>query len=511
MDERILKRLEACRELPSLPAAAARIVDLSQDPTASMGDVADAVGMDPALTTKLLRIANSPLYGQRRQSNNLRQAVMLLGLNATLTLALSFSLVSSLRCSKKNGLDYTLFWRRALLAATAARIIAKSTSKAASEECFLAALLQDLGMLALDQALPDLYDGMNALQQRDHSQLIAYEKERLRGDHADIGAWLLARWRFPESIVHAVGASHLSHLAATTEDEDEHALLQTVNVSGYLADMLLPQEPAQQWQAATERAQQYWAVADDWLDGIGEQLAEEIPEVEKLFDIQLLENVELGALLAEAKETLVTRSLQTIKQLDESQKVTDSIRERVHTMEAKSKRDGLTGSYNRSYMDELLREEFEQAGKHGWPLSVIFIDLDRFKQLNDNHGHAAGDQALRHAARLLEFSTRDSDTVARYGGEEFVVILPGVDTRTASKLAQRVVEAFRNEQLITESGEVLQVTISAGLATVDEGTAFDHCAALLHAADQAMYQAKAQGRDRLVVHGARPQRLKSVK
>lgn len=508
MDERILKRLEACRDLPSLPAAAARIVDLSQDPTAGMGDVADAVGMDPALTSKLLRIANSPLYGQRRQSDNLRQAVMLLGLNATLTLALSFSLVNSLRSSKKDGLDLTLFWRRALLAASAARVVAKSTSKAASEECFLAALLQDIGMLALDQALPELYEGMDAIKQRDHQALMAYEKERLQSDHADIGAWLLARWRFPEPMVHAVGASHLGHPAAATEDE--HALLQTVNISGYIADMLLPQEPGQQWQAASERAQKYWSVADDWMEDIGEQLAEEVPEIEKLFDMQLLESADVGALLSEAKEVLVTRSLQTLKQLDESQKVTDSIRERVHVMEAENKRDGLTGAYNRSYMDELLRREFEQAREHNWPLSLIFVDIDRFKQLNDNHGHAVGDQALCHTTRLLDFSTRDTDMVARYGGEEFVIILPGVDSRTASALGQRVVEAFRNEELIIESGEALQITISAGLASFDEYTAFEHCSALLHAADQAMYQAKAQGRNRLVVHGAGTRRLKSV-
>lgn len=509
MDERILKKLEACRDLPSLPAAAARIVDLSQDPTAGMGEVADAVGMDPALTSKLLRIANSPLYGQRRQSDNLRQAVMLLGLNATLTLALSFSLVSSLRSSKKNGLDFTLFWRRSLLAASAARVIAKSTSKAASEECFLAALLQDIGVMALNQAMPDLYEGMEPLTQRDHQEMTAYEKDRLNSDHADIGAWLLARWRFPEPMVHAVGASHLAHPAAATEAE--HALLQTVNVSGFIADMLLPQEPGQQWQAANERAQKYWSVDEDWMDGIGELLAEELPEIEELFDMQLLENVEVGALLSEAKEVLVTRSLQAIKQLDDSQKVTDSIRERVHLMEAESKRDGLTGAYNRSYMDALLRDEFDEARKNNWPLSLIFIDLDRFKQLNDNHGHAVGDQALCHATRLLDFTTRDTDMVARYGGEEFVIILPGVDSRTASALAQRVVEAFRTTELVIESGEALQITVSAGLASLDEKNIFKHCAALLHAADQAMYQAKAQGRNRLVVHGAESGRLKSVK
>ena len=102
---------------PSPPGVATHIIELAQDPDIEMGKVAKALSMDSALSTKILRIANSPLYAQRRKSENLRQALVVLGLNATLTLALSFSLVKSLRGGKSNGLSYGLYWRRALLAA----------------------------------------------------------------------------------------------------------------------------------------------------------------------------------------------------------------------------------------------------------------------------------------------------------------------------------------------------------------------------------------------------------
>ena len=127
-----------------------------------MGKVAKVLSMDSALSTKVLRIANSPLYAQRRKSENLRQALVVLGLNATLTLALSFSLVKSLRAGKANGIDYPLYWRRALVAATAARALADALRQPMAEEIFLAALLQDVGILALDQAVPDLYRGAEA-------------------------------------------------------------------------------------------------------------------------------------------------------------------------------------------------------------------------------------------------------------------------------------------------------------------------------------------------------------
>ena len=98
-----------------------RILDLSQDPDVDIGKVADVVSMDPALTAKILRIANSPIYAIRRKTENLRQAIMLLGLNGTLTMALSFSLAASMHNNARQGFDYNLFWRRSLAAATCAR------------------------------------------------------------------------------------------------------------------------------------------------------------------------------------------------------------------------------------------------------------------------------------------------------------------------------------------------------------------------------------------------------
>ena len=124
MNPEIEAHLRKSVNFPSPPGVATHIIELAQDPDIEMGKVAKALSMDSALSTKVLRIANSPLYAQRRKSENLRQALVVLGLNATLTLALSFSLVKSLRGGTSNGLSYDLYWRRALLAATAARALA---------------------------------------------------------------------------------------------------------------------------------------------------------------------------------------------------------------------------------------------------------------------------------------------------------------------------------------------------------------------------------------------------
>ena len=116
MNPEIERHLRSLVNFPSPPGVAAHIIELAKDPEIELSKVAKTLSMDSALSAKVLRIANSPLYAQRRKSESLRQALVVLGLNATLTLALSFSLVKSLRGKKCNGIDHPLYWRRALRA-----------------------------------------------------------------------------------------------------------------------------------------------------------------------------------------------------------------------------------------------------------------------------------------------------------------------------------------------------------------------------------------------------------
>ncbi len=226
---------------------AAHIIELAQDPDIEMGKVAKALSMDSALSTKVLRIANSPLYAQRRKSENLRQALVVLGLNATLTLALSFSLVKSLRGGKSNGLSYDLYWRRALLAATAARALGDAMHHSLAEEIFLAALLQDVGMLALDQAVPDLYADGERLQ-RQHAALAEHEKKRLQVDHAHVGGWLMAGWNLPERLHRAITHSH--QLDQNFSADPGQIFNRCVALSGPVADLFLA-DPEQRQFAET--------------------------------------------------------------------------------------------------------------------------------------------------------------------------------------------------------------------------------------------------------------------
>jgi len=111
---------------------------------------------------------------------------------------------------------------------------------------------------------------------------------------------------------------------------------------------------------------------------------------------------------------------------------------RVASLERENITDPLTGVYNRRFLERSLQREFAKAGRHGIPLSVLVLDLDHFKQINDRLGHQAGDRVLKAFAEMLVRTVRDTDTVSRYGGEEFVVIAPFTGTATAATLAERL-------------------------------------------------------------------------
>lgn len=155
--------------------------------------------------------------------------------------------------------------------------------------------------------------------------------------------------------------------------------------------------------------------------------------------------------------------------------------------------DALTGLGNRHTMEDAFPREIERSRRDADSLSLILLDLDNFKALNDRYGHIAGDRVLATVADVLRKQFRPGDILVRYGGDEFAVLLPGVDCERAELIAERVRTAVADGAIPDESGaEVMRVTASIGIAELGSDNTLD---ALLHAADEAMYRAKRKGRN----------------
>jgi diguanylate cyclase (GGDEF)-like protein len=165
--------------------------------------------------------------------------------------------------------------------------------------------------------------------------------------------------------------------------------------------------------------------------------------------------------------------------------------------------DFLTGWHNRRYLNARLKEELARAQRQGSGLTCLVIDLDRFKQINDQHGHLAGDAALREAAQRVDAHIRGSDAAARFGGDEFVVLAPGISSAQAGALAERIREAVCGVPLEVAPGVRITLTVSIGVAGIiparTDTDLKEMAERLLSEADAALYRAKQSGRNRVEI------------
>lgn len=185
------------------------------------------------------------------------------------------------------------------------------------------------------------------------------------------------------------------------------------------------------------------------------------------------------------------RSMLRIKRLQ------DELEEKNRELERLSISDGLTGLYNHRHIHGLLQEEFERALRTGERLTVAMFDLDRFKAVNDNYGHQAGDRVLEQFADILQQTAREIDRIGRYGGEEFMVVLPETGIEDGVVFVERVRREVARRNFLIGNSETLRMTVSAGVATFPNHGINDP-ETLVRLADEALYAAKATGRNRVV-------------
>jgi diguanylate cyclase (GGDEF)-like protein len=184
-------------------------------------------------------------------------------------------------------------------------------------------------------------------------------------------------------------------------------------------------------------------------------------------------------------------------------KLEQSLREANEKIQLLSVTDSLAGTFNRRYLNDQLLKEVERARRYGHSLAAIMADLDRFKRINDEHGHLTGDDVLRRFADLAKTVVRPSDWIARYGGEEFVIVLPETDAGGAAVVAEKIRAKCAATPVPLASGGELSVTSSFGVAALTSTNPHPAAAAdeMLREADAALYNSKHEGRNRVTVAG----------
>lgn len=209
-----------------------------------------------------------------------------------------------------------------------------------------------------------------------------------------------------------------------------------------------------------------------------------------MFALLLLAGVSVASLMVGA-HIYVRR----IRQHQQSMQITnEKLSQLIQELEQLSRTDALTGCVNRRYFQECLNTELDRAHRYGRPCSLIMLDIDWFKKINDSFGHAAGDEALKEVVRKIGDTVRRQDIVGRLGGEEFVVLMPETGLDSALATAERIRKAIATKPVCFDGIEI-PLTVSAGVALMSADEKSDSADSLLHRADQCLYQAKSAGRN----------------
>ncbi|CAH1043056.1 GGDEF domain-containing protein [Halomonas sp. TD01] len=476
--------------LPSLPAVAMQVLEVARSPRAPLSDYARVIERDPGLTARLIAAANSVHYlRSAHPAQTSLEATQRLGLDATLATVLSFTLFPW--PPAENAALQT--WRRVIVAAVVASKLAHQLCPEKVGSVFTLALLQDIGILAILTTYPDEAETLYAEHQIPHARLVNAERRRFGSDHTRIGAWLAAKWGLPSPIVHAIYQSHDGFLT------DDMATL-CLRLSGSIADAWLSPEPSTALAMLLKQLAVTETLTTNAIEALFHQLPEQIDLLTDILDLTVPVPVDSHTLLEDAQQLLYQHALTLTARLDAQQQQLNTLQLHNSALEERSRIDPLTQLANRAWLEEQLQERFALCNEQGRTMSVVFIDLDHFKVLNDQYGHQTGDLILERFGKTLASLTRSGDLAGRYGGEEFLIILPDETAQTARQLAERIALHLNEQPMLKIDQEALYITASMGIACLSDGN-FSNERELIDAADQSMYFIKRSGRRGISVHG----------
>ena len=191
----------------------------------------------------------------------------------------------------------------------------------------------------------------------------------------------------------------------------------------------------------------------------------------------------------------VIGAIETLQDITERRRAEIALRESEERYKQLSVTDSLTGLFNSRHLHDRLQSEMERAQRYQRPLSLLVIDCDNFKRINDTFGHLEGDKVLQTLAKVIGLCLRRTDSAYRYGGEEFVLILPEAEIGAAAMLAERLRKGFADEMVLADNGQEIRCTVSVGLASYQSGETESQ---FIRRADEANYEAKRRGKNCVV-------------
>jgi diguanylate cyclase (GGDEF)-like protein len=491
-------------DLPAPPEAALGIVKACRDQEVGATQLSSIVNQDPRLTVEVLRTVNSAFFGLERKVRSANQAVAVLGNRALRNIALCFAVRDATRAESMKGFDVTDFWEDALRRAVGARHFAGMLGLD-QEEAFTLGLLQEFGILVMLHVMPGKVSSWPIIRATSNEHRPRVEHENFGTSHTHVG-WMLARnWGLPEEIGVAIANHH---------DEPPQGLGDTavrMCQVARAAEALGSVFTARDKRGSLEDCNQVLSGPPFTLNTTQvEELLASVPEqveaVSATLGLGVGEQPSFQGILEQANKQLVEEHLSYQELTLKLQAALEEKERFYHALELANARleqlayfDPLTGLSNRRHFEDGFLREIHRHSRTGRPMSVVVMDIDKFKTVNDTYGHPFGDVVLSAIASVLQEVLRATDIKARVGGDEMYLLMPETPAPVAIKTTERVRKAI-TELKLTIGEATVPVSCSFGGTTwagrVDGTTSANEIAEqVVKAADLALYESKEQGRN----------------
>ena len=461
--------------LPTLPEVALQVLEITQKAEPDIEELVSAVRSDPAIAARILKTANSAMFGLRYRAASIEAAVPLLGLNMVRMLVMGFSL-AALRTSRSVTTKpwYQLLWKQSLIQASAAETIAHHVSGADSANWFLAGLLQDVGRLAMLSAREETYI-MEVLSSLDETPIEDRERRAFGFSHTDISMALCRRWQLGDEFVDAIATHHDSSEFVIAGDYGVASLATALKTSAMVVDYFeqVVSNRSCNRDVIDRLLMLVFGLAPDEVTETLADIDARAAQIAAAFSVDVGQNRSLERILEDAQELLfeiATRSqLQSIQPSDRAalpanKRVSEPVASDANSL---GWLDPLTHVFSR----ELLKAaslEFEKTQKRRLCSGVLFIDIDNFATLNAHHSSSLGDEVLRRIASVIKMGVRPRDFTIRFGGDEFLVFLPEMTPDLLARIANRLNERIAEIRLSCTEDIVVSVSIGAIACQADK-------------------------------------------
>jgi diguanylate cyclase (GGDEF)-like protein len=491
-DPRVIEALKQAKDLPSIPAVALEVLRVAQDEEAGAEELASVVSLDPVLAARVLRAANSVLFCGVGEITTLRRACSRLGFRTVKLMTLSLALVDSFDRPALGRFDHDQYWKRSVVRAVSARLLAEAGARSVADEAFMVGLLSHIGQLMLACCLPREYDAVLAACEGGWPSA-EIETQQLGFSSVELGAALLHSWNLPPLIYRAM-LHKVDPLEESGSGNSAHKLGCILSLAALCEELVSGPGKSNLLTELHQRARKLFGLDATRVNDLLAQLESRTAEMAEILNVKIDGRLQISEILREAQEEVLQETLAVLQSAVLTERRATQLEAERSQLLVKTQTDALTGLANRSMFEEYLASCFARD-KDRLPVGLLMIDIDQFKQVNDVYGHPVGDQVLRSVAAIIREITRHSDVAARYGGEEFAVIMPGTPLKALKNVAERIRLQIESQRFITEQGDI-PVTVSIGGAHSDLIETQPIAEKLLKVADHYLYEAKRAGRNR---------------